>query len=80
MPYIVQRTIHVVPGLTLELRVPADTATAWAPSFPADERMARTAAADRAALEALTLLRTKAITSGRWRVTWTGMNSVMEPL
>jgi hypothetical protein len=77
--FVVDRVLEVAPGLVLELRVPTTTASLWHPMFLPGERLFRDAAVSRAQFEAVELLRCNGIEGGRWRVTWLGRNTVIEP-
>jgi hypothetical protein len=78
--YIVQRTIDLGSGITVELCVTPATALLWAPEHGSKLGLLRSYSDDRAVREAHDMLRTGRLSPGRWRVTWTATAVAIESL
>jgi hypothetical protein len=79
-PFVVNRTVDIATNLSAELRVSLTTALLWAPEYERKPDLLRASADGRANREGRELLRERRISTGRWRVTWTGMTVVVELL
>jgi hypothetical protein len=80
LPFVVERTVTLGVGFTVDLRVALSTALVWTPHYRRQPELMVAAAEQRAQREGAELLRRRGATTGSWRITWGGNAVEIEPI
>jgi hypothetical protein len=79
--FLVLRTIHIAPDLSVEIRVTRDVALRWWSKFAGNERLLHAAAFGHSFRLVFAAVRARGLGAGRWRASFHGGDRVdFEPL